>query len=431
MSKSVLKETFRSLRHPNYRLWFIGQGISLIGTWMQNVAQQVLIYRLTGSAAALGLVNFIGFLPLIPFSFWGGSISDRLSKRMVIMGAQAVMMVQAILLGILAWTGVVQTWHVFVLSFILGAATAVDLPARLAFTVDMVEGKDDLTNAIGLNSAMFNMARAVGPALAGMLVALTGEGPAFIINGLTFLAVIASLLFMRGLPESSRPAGKGSGTVKHMAEGFRYVTARPVLVLLFSLVAVSAFLSVPYGTLMPIFAEEILAGSAQPLVNYVCGGPTPLFNCLAPQALPLGMLFTAVGIGALVGALLVAALPENSRRGVWLTVGNLGFPLALVLLAVSRSFVISLLLAAAAGWLFVWQNALANTLVQIAAPDEARGRIMALYSMVIQSMMRLGALQAGFTADWVGAPLALGVGSAIALAYGAWVAIFKPDVRRL
>ena len=431
MHKSVFRDTFRALRHRNYRLWFVGQGVSLVGTWMQTVAQQVLVYSLTGSAAALGIVNFIGFIPLIPFSIWSGSLSDRYSKRTIILICQVLMMVEAFVLGILAWTGAVQTWHVYVLSFFVGAVTAVDLPARQAFTVDLVEGKEDLTNAIGLNSAMFNLARALGPALAGMLVALTGAGPAFVFNGITFVAVIISLVFMRNLPQSSHPVGRGTGMIQHMAEGFRYVRGTPVLVLLFSLIAVSAFLSMPYSTLMPVFAEEILAESAQPVIAFVCEGPSRLFTCQSPQALPLGMLFTAVGIGALVGALLVAALPDNSRRGVWLTIGNLGFPIMLILLAVSRSFVLSLLLVTAAGWLFVWQNALANTLLQIATPDEVRGRVMALYTMVFQSMMRMGALQAGFSADWIGAPLALAAGSVLALIYGAWVAVFKPAVRRL
>src|SRR5512136_611337 len=202
-----LPATFRAFHHRNYLLWFVGQGISLIGTWMQSMAQQVLVYRLTGSAASLGIISFIGLIPLIPLSLWGGSITDRFPKRTIILATQGLMLVQAFLLAGLTWSGTVQIWHVYVLAFILGAATAVDLPARQAFTVDMVEGKEDLTCAIGMNSAMFNSARAIGPALAGILVATTGEGNAFFINGLSFIAVIISLLMMRGLPKPIPHAG--------------------------------------------------------------------------------------------------------------------------------------------------------------------------------------------------------------------------------
>src|SRR4030043_44955 len=198
---SRLPATFRALSHRNYLLWFIGQGISLIGTWMQTMAQQVLVYRLTGSAASLGIISFIGLIPVIPLSLWGGSITDRFPRRTILLITQTIMLVQAFLLAALTWSGTVQIWHVYLLAFILGAATAVDLPARQAFTVDMIEGKDDLTSAIGLNSAMFNGARAIGPALAGILVATTGEGNAFFFNGLTFMAVIFSLLLMGNFTE--------------------------------------------------------------------------------------------------------------------------------------------------------------------------------------------------------------------------------------
>jgi MFS family permease len=426
-----ISNTFRSLRHRNYRYWFIGQTISLSGTWMQTMALQVLIYRLTGSAAALGLISFIGLIPLVPFSLWGGSLTDRINKRNLIIATQAVMLVQAVLLGLLTWTGLVQVWHVYLLSLLLSAVNAVDLPARQAFTVDMVEGKEDLTNAIGLNSAMFNLARAVGPALAGLVVAATGEGPAFIINALTFLPVIISLVLMRDLPAPSQIAGRGRASLEHVVGGLRYVRAKPVLMLLISLVAVSAFLSMPYNTLMPVFADVVLAPSAQPVVHFICDGPTRIFSCQAPEALPLGMLLTAVGIGAVIGALVVASMSETAHRGRWLTFGNLGFPVVLLAAAVNRSFIVALFLMAGVGVMFVWQNALANTLIQVTAPDEMRGRVMGLYTMVFQAFMRVGALQAGLMSDWLSAPVSLGLGALLSLAYGLWIALFKPAVRRL
>ena len=423
-----LPATFRALRHRNFRLWFFGQGTSLIGTWMQTMAQQVLVYRLTNSAAALGMVNFIAIVPLVPLALWGGSISDRFPKRTVILITQTIMLAQAFILAALTWTGVVQVWHVYVLAFLLGAANAVDMPARQAFTVDMVEGKEDLTNAIALNSAMFNGARAIGPALAGLAVAATGEGTAFFFNGLSFVAVIASLLMMRNLPQSSRPR-QAAGLKSHLAEGVRYVFKQQAILVLISLIAVSAFLSMPYNTLMPVFAEVVLKDSAQPVVSLLCGGARPLMQCQAPEALPLGILLTAVGIGAVTGALLVASLPENARRGRMLTLGNLAFPLVLLFFAMSRSFVLSLALMVVTGISFVWQNALANTLLQIITPDDKRGRVMSLYSLTFQGMMRVGGLQAGLVADRIGAPLSIGIGAAVSLAYGLFIAIRFPQVR--
>lgn len=423
--------TFRALRHRNYRLWFFGQGISLIGTWMQTMAQQVLVYRLTGSAAALGMVNFVAIVPLVPLALWGGSLSDRVPKRTVILITQTVMLFQALLLAALTWTGVVQVWHVITLAFVLGAANAVDMPARQAFTVDMVEGKEDLTNAIGLNSTIFNGARALGPALAGLAVAATGEGTAFFLNAVTFLAVIVSLLMMRNLPTSSEPPPQGTKLGAHMIEGVRFVLQQQAILVLISLIAVSAFLSMPYNTLMPVFAEVVLKNSAQPVVTFLCGGSRPIMHCQTPEALPLGILLTAVGVGAVLGALLVASLPDNAKRGHMLTIGNLAFPLVLVCFATSRSFVLSTMLLLAAGISFVWQNALANTLLQLTTPDRVRGRVMSLYSLTFQGMMRMGGLQAGLVADRIGAPLAVGIGAAISLAYGLFVAVRFPKVRRM
>lgn len=430
-SKSRLPGTFRALRHYNYRLWFAGQTISLIGTWMQFMAQQVLVYRLTGSATALGMVNFIALIPLIPLSLISGSLADRVSKRKVILISQSIMMLQALLLAILTLTDTVQVWHVYILSFILGAATAIDLPSRQAFTVDMVEGKEDLSNAIGLNSAMFNLARALGPALAGIVVAATGEGNAFLLNSLTFLAVIISLLLMRNLPQSSRPLEKGYGQLDHMKAGFKFVVSNRVIFLLISLVAVSAFLSMPYNTLMPVFADDILGESAAPVIGYICDPVTGYLTCRSPEALPLGILLSSVGIGAVVSALLIASLSESTHRGVLLTIGNLAFPLTLLLFASSKSFVFSIIIMFFTGMSFVLQNVLANTLLQIASPDELRGRVMSFYTMTFQGMMRLGGLQAGLVADWLSAPMSVGIGAGLSLVYGLYVAVRFPQIRRL
>lgn len=426
-----LPATFRALRHRNYLLWFIGQTISLVGIWMQMMAQQVLVYRLTGSAAALGIISFIGLIPLIPFSLWGGSISDRFPRRTVILLVQIAMMLQAFVLAALTWSGTIQLWHIYLLALLLAASNAVDLPARQAFTVDMVEGKEDLTNAIGLNSAMFNGARAIGPALAGLVVAAVGEGMAFFLNGLTFVAVITGLLLMRNLPKTDSRLQSKINMMQHMSDGLRFVLRRHVILILFSLIAVSAFLSMPYNTLMPVFANDVLKDSAQPVINYLCAGPTPLIRCQAPEALPLGILLTMVGVGAVIGALGVASLKEGASRGLLLTAGNLSFPLLLLTLSFTRSFLVAIFLMLLIGFSFVWQNALANTLLQIITPDEVRGRVMSLYTMIFQGAMRMGGLQAGFLSDWFGAPFSVGIGAALSLIYGLYIAVRYPKVRDL
>jgi len=426
-----LPGTLRAFHHRNYLLWFFGQGISLIGTWMQTMAQQVLVYRLTGSAASLGIISFIGLIPLIPLSLWGGSIIDRFPKRTIILITQAVMLVQAFLLAALTWSGTVQIWQVYLLAFILGAANAVDMPARQAFTVDMVEGKDDLTSAIGLNSAMFNGARAIGPALAGMMVAATGEGTAFFLNGLSFVAVIISLLMMQRLPKPISHSGSESSPLKYMAGGIRFVGQHTTILVLICLIAVSAFLSMPYNTLLPVFASVVLKQSAQPVVAFLCSGENPLIRCQAPEALPLGLLYSMIGVGAVIGALVVASLPKHAQRGKLLTIGNLAFPLFLLLFAYSLHFSLSLILMLLIGFSFVWQNALANTLLQFITPDELRGRVMSVYTMTFQTMFRLGGLQAGFVADWLGAPFSVGIGAAASLIFGLFVSIRFSEVRKL
>ena len=423
--------TFRAFSHRNYLLWFVGQGISLIGTWMQAMAQQVLVYQLTGSAASLGIISFIGLIPLVPLSLWGGSITDRFPKHKILLITQSIMLVQAFLLAALTWSGTVQIWQVYILAFILGAAIAVDLPARQALTVDLVEGKDDLTSAIGLNSAMFNGARAIGPALAGILVATSGAANAFFLNGLTFIAVIISLLLMHGLPQPQKSTDAETNPIKHMAGGLQFIIQRQTILILVSLIAVSAFLSMPYNTLLPVFASDVLITSAQPFVAAICNSSSLVMGCQAPEALPLGLLYSMIGVGAVIGALVVASLPTNAKRGQLFTFGNLAFPLFLLLFAFSTNFVLSLVLTLFIGFSFVWQNALANTLLQFVTPNELRGRVMAVYSMTFQAMFRLGGLQAGFMADWLGAPISLGIGAIASLLYGGYVAIRYPKVRKL
>jgi predicted MFS family arabinose efflux permease len=262
------------------------------------------------------------------------------------------------------------------------------------------------------------------------VVAAVGEAPAFVLNGLSFVAVITSLLMMRNLP-APRRAAKAAPLTRHLGEGVRYVLDHRIILLLMSLVAVSAFLAMPYSTLMPVVADRILKVSSEPVVAALCTNPGAPFRCQAPQALPLGMLLTAVGIGAVVGALGVASLPSGAPRGRLLTVGNLLFPALLLAFAASRSFLLSLVLLVGIGISFVAQNSLANTLIQLIVGDELRGRVMSFYTLTFQTSMRLGGLQAGLLADGVGPVLGVGIGAFVSLVYGAFVALRYPELRRM
>ncbi len=395
------------------------------------MAQQVLVYRLTGSAAALGIVNLMTVLPLLPFSFWGGSLADRVSKRNILLVTQTLMLVQAAVLAALTWTNLVRVWHVYLMAFVLGILKAVDMPPRQSMVVEMVEGKEDLTSAIGLNSAIHNTARTLGPAIAGVVVAAMGEAVAFGLNSLSFLAVLVSLALMRDLPRVSLPKQQMPQLVGHTLEGLHYVLSQQLLLVLMSLVAVTSFLSRPYQTLLPVFAENMRNTSAQPVVAFLCNGEHRLLTCQQPEALPLGLLLSAVGVGAVTGAFLVASLPERARRGRMLTLGNLGLPVLLLAFVNSQAFLLSLFLMVLVGMGQVFQNTLANTLLQIAAPDDLRGRVMSQYSLVTQGMHQLGGLQAGVVADWIGAPLSVGIGAGFSLAYGVFVFYRYPRVREM
>lgn len=423
-----LPSTFRALRHRNYRLFFFGQIVSLVGVWMQIIALQWLVYDLTGSAAMLALVNLLAVLPVGPLSLWGGSLADRVSKRSILVVTQLAMMILALCLAALTWTGTVEVWHVLLLAMATASADAIALPTRQAFVVELV-GSQDLSNAIGLNSMVFNAARAVGPAIAGVAVATTGVASAFLINGLAFSAVIVCLLMMR-LPARPRPFDQ-PGLGSHLSEAIRYVGRQRVLVVLISLVAVSAFLALPYMVLLPMFAETVLNQSAQPLIERVCAGSIALFDCQSPDALTYGLLVAASGLGSVIGALVVASLPTSARRGRWLTAGSILFPALLVCMALSRSFILTLALLAGIGFSFVLLGALANTLIQLNVPDALRGRVMSFYTIAVGGMMRLGGLQAGLMGDAFGAAVAVGVGALVCLAYGLFVAWRFPRVRQL
>jgi MFS family permease len=404
MPKLSLPPALRSLRHRNYQLFFGGQLISLTGTWMQSVAQSWLVYRLTGSSVLLGFVSFAAQFPVFLLSPLGGVMADRHHRHRIIVATQTLSMLFALGLAALTLTGAIQIWHLFFFATMLGVINAFDIPARQAFIVDMV-GKGDLMNAIALNSSMVNGARIVGPAVAGLLVAAVGEGWCFFINGISFIAVIVGLLMMELPPHS--PSLAPSSALAHVQEGFRFVgRTRPIRALLLLLGLIS-LMGMPYAVLMPIFADRILHGGAS----------------------GLGILMGATGIGALIGAMTLAMRQEVRGLGKWVTLASIGFGIGLVLFGLSRIFWLSAVILAFIGYVMMVQMGASNTLIQTMTPDELRGRVMAVYSMMFMGMAPFGALLGGALAGWWGAPATVMVGGVACILGGLLFATRLPALR--
>jgi len=389
------RHLLRALRHHNYRLFFAGQLISVSGTWMQTVAQSWLVYRLTGSAIWLGLVSFASLAPVFVLAPLGGALADRRRRHRIIVTTQCLSMLLALTLGWLTLSEQVQLWHVLLLASALGVVNAADIPARQAFVVELV-GKQDLLNAIALNSSIFNMARIVGPALAGLTVAAVGEGWCFVLNGLSYVIVIAALLRMRLPPWTPTPHSEP--LLRHLGGGFRYVRDTAPVRALLLLLGLMSVMAMPYTVLMPIFAGDILHG-----------GPNAL-----------GVLMAASGLGALSGALTLAARRGTTGLGRWVTGAAAGLGLSLILFANSRHMWLSALLLVPVGFSMMVQMASSNTLIQVMVPDLLRGRVMAIYSMMFMGMAPFGALFAGTVANLLSAPVTVMIGGGACL-IGAWL----------
>ncbi len=397
---------FASLQYRNYRLWFTGQAASLMGTWMQATAQGFLIYQLTGSPAYLGYVGFAAGIPTWLFSIFGGVVSDRVSRRNLMLITQTSMMLLAFILAALSFLGVVQPWHIIVLAFLLGVANAFDSPARLAFVVELVD-RPDLSNAIALNAMMFNLGTAFGPAVAGLVYAAFGPAWCFTINGISFLAVIAALLMMRlqPLPKPSRT----TSAVAELKAGFQYVVGHEVIRILIVTAAVVVVFGLASATLLPAWSVEVLGGNAA--LN--------------------GFLQSARGIGSLLGALWIASLGRFRFKGKVFTLGLLAYPVLGVVWAVVRWIPLSWLLMVGMGWAFMLIINMANILLQSHVNDQMRGRVMGVYSLGFFGMMPVGALLAGAAAEVIGEPLTVAIGAAIVLIFAAWLWLRMPQVRAL
>ena len=393
----------RALRHRNFQLFFSGQLISLIGTWMQSVAQSWLVYRLTGSALLLGAVGFASQIPVFLFATLGGITADRFNRRHIVIGTQVASMLLAFILAALTLSHKVQVWHVFVLASFLGVVNAFDIPGRQSFLVDMV-GKDDLMNAIALNSSMFNGARVIGPAIAGILVAKIGEGWCFLGNAISYIAVITGLLLMR---VQSPARGVMASPLEHMMEGFRFVNRTAPIRALLLLLGVVSLVGMPYVVLMPIFADQILHGGAR----------------------GLGILMGSTGEEALLGALTLAFREGIKGLGRWVAWCSAGFGASLMVFSLSHSFWISVILLLPVGYTIMLQMASSNTLIQVMVPDALRGRVMAVYSMMFMGMAPIGALFGGALAEHLGAPLTVGIGGTASIAGAVWFGLQLPKIR--
>jgi MFS family permease len=402
--KARVPTMLRALRHRNFQLFFGGQLISLIGTWMQMVAQSWLVYRLTGSSLLLGTVGFAGQIPVFLLAPVGGVVADRHNRHRIVIATQTSAMVLALILAVLTLARLVHVWHIMVLAALLGMVNSFDIPTRQAFLVDMV-GKEDLMNAIALNSSMFNGARVIGPAVAGLLVASIGEGWCFFANGVSYIAVIAGLLLMK--LDRPRKVDLTSSPLEHIQEGFRFVrNTAPILALLL-LTGMMSLVAMPYTVLMPIFADQILHGGAK---GY-------------------GLLMGATGVGALAGALALAMRSGLRGLGRVVAFSAAGFGSSLIVFAFSRSFALSMMVLVCAGFAMMLQMAASNTLIQAMVPDRLRGRVMAAYSMMFMGVAPLGALFAGAVAHKLGAPLAVVIGGAMGLVGSGLFALRLPRLR--
>jgi MFS family permease len=404
---SRIGQTFLALHYPNYRLWFYGQMVSLAGTWMQSTAQAFFIFELTNSPEYLGLVGFAAGVPSWLFSLYGGAVSDRVPRRSLLLVTQTLMMLLAAILAALTFSGLVQPWHILVLAFCLGIANAFDAPARLAIVPELIDGnRDDLTNAIALNATMFNTATAFGPAIAGFVYGAVGPAWCFLINALSFIAVLAGLLLMRLKPVTLAPPSRSA--FNDIKIGLGFAVRQPLIrTIMLNMVVVSLF-GIGLVSLFPAWAVNILGGDAS--TN--------------------GLLQSARGVGALISALMLASMGRFSGRGRLLTLGMFAFPGLLLAFSLSRWLPLSLLFLFGAGWAQILVMNSSNALLQLNVADDLRGRVMSLFTFAFFGFMPLGALFAGFVAERFSEPVVGYLGAAVMLLTAAFIYWKAPQVRQ-
>jgi MFS family permease len=399
--------SLRALESRNYRLFFAGQTVSLIGTWMTRLATSWLVYRLTGSAVLLGTVSFCSQVPMFFLAPIAGVWIDRWDRRRTLVLTQILSMLQSLALAALTLTGVIRIWHIVALALVQGLVNAIDMPARQAFVIQMVERREDVPNAIALNSSMVNATRLIGPAIAGLVIGAIGEGWCFLVDGVSYIAVIFSLLAMTTRAATRRE--EHPEALRQLADGWRYVRQSTPIKSLLLLLALVSLVGMPYSVLMPIFADRILHG-----------GPHTL-----------GFLMTASGVGALVAAVLLAMRKSVVGLGRRIIAAAMVFGAALIGFAVSRSLLLSLAILPFVGFGMMQEIAATNTILQTIVEDDKRGRVMAYYSMAIQGIAPFGSLIAGWTTDRIGAPATLVGGGALCIVGAVWFAFQLPAIRKV
>jgi MFS family permease len=397
----------RALGHRNYRLFFSGQSISLVGTWMTRIATSWLVYRLTGSALLLGVVGFAGQIPSFLLAPFAGVLVDRWNRHRLLVATQVLAMLQSLALAVLALSGRINIHHVIWLSLFQGLINAFDMPARQAFVVEMVERREDLPNAIALNSSMVNAARLLGPSAGGVVIAAVGEGWCFMIDAVSYLAVIASLLLMKVTPRMTKPISEAK-MLRQLAEGFRYAARFAPIRKVLTLLALVSLVGMPYTVLMPVFADEVLRG-----------GPNTL-----------GLLMAASGVGALAGAMFLAARKSVLGLGTLIPLTAAAFGAGLIAFSFSRVLWLSLALMVVTGLGFMVQMAASNTVLQTIVDEDKRGRVMSFYTMAFMGTAPFGSLLAGSVADRIGAPHTLLFGGLGCIAGALWFALSLPKLRQ-
>ena len=397
---------FRALSARNYRLFFQGQTVSLIGTWMTRIATSWLVYRLTRSPFLLGLSSFASQVPILFVTPFSGVWVDRWNRHRTLVVTQVLSMLQSFALAALALSGVITVWEIILLALAQGAINAFDMPARQSFVVQMIERREDLGNAIALNSSMVNGARLIGPAIAGMVIAAVGEGYCFLIDGFSYIAVILSLLLMRVPPVPARAVARPWG--EEMREGWKYVSESAPIRHVLLLLTVVSLVGMPYTVLMPIFAAKILHGGAH----------------------TLGFLMASAGVGALIGALTLAMRPSVLGLGRVIIWSASCFGVGLIGLGLSKVLWVSYAVVALAGFGMMRHLAASNTILQTIVSDDKRGRVMAYYAMSFQGLAPFGSLAAGALAAKIGAPYTIMIGGAACIAGAAWFAARLPEIRR-
>jgi len=398
--------TFESLKYRNFRLFWFGQFISLIGSWMQTVAQGWLVLELTNSSFLLGLVSAIGSLPVLFLSVFAGVMADKVRKRNLIIVTQTSLMVLAFLLGIITYAGIVKLWHILVIVALFGVANAFDMPARQAFVVELV-GKESLMNAIALNSSIFNGARIIGPAIAGVMVSMIGVAGCFIINAISFIPVIIGLSLING--EFRVDYANEDSVVESLKIGFQYLRRNPNIFCIIIMVAINSIFGMPYVTLMPVFARDVFKVGAE----------------------GLGFLMAATGIGALIGALFIASLGRYRYKGKLLITGIIGFSLFLILFTITRNFTVAMWLLVFTGFCMIVFTSTANTVVQTYTQDDMRGRVMSFYTTFFTGMAPLGNLQAGYVSNIWGAPKAIFLGAIMNIIIAIIILARLPNIKSL